>query len=124
MIAGTSQALREMNPDIRIVVPEPSSSAIISRGVKGNHTVEGICPGFVPPLLAEIQYSEVRTVNESAARKMARRLATEEGILAGTSSGLNLVAAIDLARELGPGHRVVTVACDSEMKYMASGLFG
>ncbi len=123
MLTGTAQALRKSNPAIRIVVLEPASSPVLSRGVNGNHHIEGICPGFVPPLLEAIAYDQVRTVEEAEARMMAKRLAAEEGIFAGTSSGVNVVAAIELATELGPGHRVVTVACDSGLKYMSGGLF-
>ena len=78
---------------------------------------------MVPPLLDKAYYDSVEAIEESEARSMAKRLAAEEGILAGTSSGLNVAAAIKLARELGPGHSIVTVACDSGMKYFASGLF-
>lgn len=86
--------------------------------------MEGIGIGMVPPLLQPEAYHEVRTVDESEARTMARRLAREEGIFAGISSGLNIAAAVRLARELGPGRTVVTVACDSGMKYLAGDLFG
>jgi cysteine synthase len=123
MLAGVSQELKKANPATRVVVLEPASAPLLSRGVKGSHTIDGIAVGFVPPLLEEAIYDEVRTVEESEARAMVKRLAAEEGIFAGTSSGLNVAAALALGQELGPGHTLVTVACDSGMKYLSSGLF-
>lgn len=123
MVSGVSQELKQASSGTRIVVLEPAAAPLISQGVKGSHKVEGIGVGFVPPFLKEALYDEVRTVEETEARRMAKRLASEEGVFAGTSSGLNVAAAIELGVELGPGHTVVTVACDSGMKYMSSGLF-
>lgn len=123
MVSGVSQELKQANSGTRIVVLEPAAAPLISQGVKGSHKVEGIGVGFVPPFLKEALYDEVRTVEEAEARRMVKRLASEEGIFAGTSSGLNVAAAIELGMELGPGRTIVTVACDSGMKYMSSGLF-
>src|SRR5476651_2097026 len=123
MIAGVSQALKAVDPNTKIIVLEPASSPVISKGIKGNHTVEGISPGFIPPHLKTAKYDEARAIDEQEGRDMARTLAAKEGIFAGVSSGLNVVAALQLAKELGPGHNVVTVACDSGMKYLAGGLF-
>ncbi|WP_448700251.1 PLP-dependent cysteine synthase family protein [Mucilaginibacter sp. AW1-3] len=123
MITGTSQVLKQANPETRIIALEPESAPLLSRGVKGTHTVDGIASGFIPPLLQYCDYSEAQTVNEAEARKMARLLAAKEGILGGTSTGLNVYAAIRIGQQLGPGHNVVTVACDSGMKYMSGGLF-
>jgi len=123
MISGVSQSLRAADPETRIVVLEPVSSPIITTGVKGSHRVEGISPGFIPAHLTPGVYDEARAIDETEARAMARLLAEREGIFAGTSSGLNVVAALQLAKELGPGHNVVTVACDSGMKYLAGDLF-
>jgi cysteine synthase A len=120
---GVAEALDEGGSDARIVVLEPSSSAVISGGEAGSHSVDGIGLGFVPPLLDADRYDEVRPVDEDAGRQMARRLAAEEGLLAGTSTGLNVVAALDLAGELGAGHTVVTVACDTGLKYLAGDLY-
>jgi cysteine synthase A len=89
----------------------------------GAHRVEGIGTGFVPPLLTPESYDEARAIDEGEARKLAVRLAREEGIFAGISSGLNVTAALYYARELGPGQRVVTVAVDSGMKYLAGDLY-
>jgi cysteine synthase len=123
MFMGVAQALRSKNEQTKLVVLEPASAPLLSKGIKGSHTVEGIATGMIPPLLEKAYYDSVEAIEESEARSMAKRLAAEEGILVGTSSGLNVVAAIKLAKELGSGHNIVTVACDSGMKYFASGLF-
>jgi len=121
---GVSGALRDAGSSARIVIFEPTATAVISGGEPGSHSVEGIGIGFVPPLLDEAGFDEVRPIDEAAGRAMARRLAREEGLLAGTSTGLNVVGAIDLACELGVGATVVTVACDTGLKYLAGDLYG
>ncbi|MVM31986.1 pyridoxal-phosphate dependent enzyme [Spirosoma sp. HMF4905] len=123
MLMGVSTALRAAGQATRIVALEPASAPLLSKGQPGSHRVEGIAIGIVPPLLAKDFYDEARAVDETDARQMARRLAKEEGIFAGISSGLNIAAAVQLAQELGPGHTVVTVACDSGMKYLAGDLY-
>lgn len=123
LVMRVAEALGEGGSDARIVVPEPSSTPVISGGDAGTHGVEGIGIGFVPPLLDHARYDEVRTVDEAAGRAMARRLAAEEGLLAGTSTGLNVVAAMELATEMGAGHTVVTVAVDTGLKYLAGDLY-
>lgn len=124
LLVGTARALEERGPAPRVVALEPASSPVISEGVTGPHCVEGIGVGFVPPLLDETLCDEARGVDEEEGRAMARRLAREEGVFAGTSTGLNVVGALRLAEELGPGHTVVTVACDTGFKYLAGGLYG
>ena len=124
LAAGVSIAMAEGSPSTKLVVFEPSSSAVISTGIAGTHSVEGIGVGFVPPHLQEDRYDEVKAVTEESAREMARRLASEEGLLAGTSSGLNVAGAVEIATALGPGKTVVTVAVDTGLKYMAGDLFG
>jgi cysteine synthase len=123
MIVGVSRALRAGNCAARIVALEPASSAFLTTGVGGGHRVEGIGVGFRPPHLTRDAYDEVRAIGEANARRMARRLAREEGIFAGTSTGLNVVAAVQLAAELGAGHTVATVAVDTGLKYLAGDLF-
>jgi cysteine synthase len=123
MLMGVARALRRANSQARIVALEPASSAIISTGEAGNHHVEGIGIGFVPPLLDASFYDEARGIDEGEARHMARRLAKEEGIFTGVSSGLNVVGALQLAQELGPGHIVVTVAVDTGLKYLDGDLY-
>ena len=123
MLMGVSRAVKARGAQTKIVALEPSSSPVLTTGKGGPHRVEGIAAGFRPPHLKDGQYDEVHTVDEQEARAMARRLAREEGIFAGTSSGLNVVAALQLARELGPGKRVATVAVDSGLKYLAGDLY-
>lgn len=120
---GVSEALRDAGSSARIIILEPAATAVISGGEAGSHSVEGIGIGFVPPLLDPARFDEVRTVDEAAGRAMARRLAREEGLLAGTSTGLNVVGAIGLAEELGAGSTVVTVACDTGLKYLSGDLY-
>jgi cysteine synthase A len=120
---GVSGAFAEAGADTRIVIIEPASTAVISGGEPGTHGVEGTGIGFIPPLLDADRYDEVRSIEEADGRAMARRLAAEEGALAGTSTGLNVTGAIDLAVELGAGKTVVTVACDTGLKYLAGDLY-
>jgi cysteine synthase len=124
MLMGVARVMRRLDPPPRIVALEPASTPVISKGRSGTHHVEGIGIGFVPPLLDKILYDEARGIEEDEARQMAWRLAREEGIFAGTSSGLNVVGACMLAQELGPGHTVVTVAVDTGLKYLSGDLFG
>jgi cysteine synthase A len=123
MLAGVSRALKEAGCAARIVALEPVSAPMLTQGHGGTHRVEGIAPGFVPPHLTAAVFDEARAVDEAKARQMARRLAQGEGIFAGTSTALNVVAALELARELGPGKVVVTVAVDSGLKYLNGDLF-
>jgi len=123
MLVGVSRALRAAKCGARIVALEPAESPLLTTGKGGAHRVEGVGVGFRPPHLRDSDYDEVRTVPEIAARAMARRLAREEGVLAGTSTGLNVAAAVQLAAELGPQATVVTVACDSGLKYLAGDLY-
>ena len=123
MLLGVSGALRERGCRARIVALEPAGSPMLTKGVPGPHHVEGIGVGFWPPMLTREDFDEARAIDETAARSMARQLAAEEGILAGTSTGLNVCAAVELARELGPGSVVATVAGDSGLKYLAGDLY-
>jgi cysteine synthase A len=123
MYVGVTKTLREVNENTLTFIVEPSSSPLIAKGIKGTHSIDGISVGFVPPLLKHSKYNEVLLIDESEARLIARRLAKEEGIFAGTSTGLNVAAALQLAKKLGKGKNVLTVACDSGMKYINTGLF-
>jgi len=123
MLSGVARALREGGSRARIVALEPSSSPAMTAGHGGAHRVEGIATGSIPPHMQDRPYDEARAVDEEDARAMARRLAREEGVFVGTSSGLNIAAAVKLASELGPGHVVATVAVDSGLKYLAGDLF-
>ena len=123
MFMGVAQELKKANGSTKTVALEPGSAPLLTKGTKGSHRVEGIGVGMVPPLLDKAMYDEAMAIEESAARNMAKLLASKEGLLAGTSTGLNVVAAIAIGQRLGPAHAVVTVACDSGMKYLSGGLF-
>src|SRR5688500_16437856 len=122
MLVGVSRALKAGGCRARIVALEPSGSPVLTAGRAGPHRVEGTAPGFVPPHLTPADYDEARAIDEDEARAMARRLAREEGIFAGVSTGLNVLAALQFAAELGPGRRVATVAVDTGLKYLAGDL--
>ena len=102
---------------------EPTQSPMLTTGKGGGHMVEGIAVGFVPPSLDLSLIEEVRAINQDVGFEMWRRLAKEEGILAGGSTGLNVVAALAIAKELGPGKRVVTVGCDNGIKYLGGHIY-
>ncbi len=123
MLMGVAGRLNAANPNVRLVALEPASSTALANGQVGTHSVEGIAVGFVPPLFDRGLAPEARAVDEGEARAMALRLAREEGIFVGTSSGLNVAGALKLARELGPEQTVVTVAVDTGLKYLAGTLF-
>lgn len=123
MLMGVATALRRAGAQTRIVALEPAESPMLTEGSAGPHGVEGIGVGKIPPLLDRALVDEVRCIAEATARETARALAAQEGIFAGVSSGLNVAAAIEIARELGAGHTVVTTAVDSGMKYLAGDLF-
>lgn len=123
MLVGVSRALKAGNSNAKIIALEPTQSPALTEGRGGAHRVEGIATGRIPPHLKRTDYDEARAIDEAEARAVARRLAKEEGIFAGTSTGLNVAAALQIARELGPGHRVATVAVDTGLKYLAGDLF-
>ena len=123
MLSGVTMALKAAGSHARIVALEPSSSPALTEGHGGAHSVEGIGTGSVPPHMAGKPYDEARAVLETDARDIARRLAREEGLFVGTSSGLNIAAAIRIAHELGSGKVVATVAVDTGLKYLAGDLF-
>ena len=123
MLVGVSRALKAGGSRARIIALEPAQSPALTEGRGGAHRVEGTATGSVPPHLTRSDYDEARAIDEADARTMVRRLAKEEGIFAGTSTGLNVAAALQIAAELGRGHRVATVAVDSGLKYLAGDLF-
>jgi cysteine synthase A len=123
MLAGVARALRGGGSRARIIALEPAESPAMTAGHGGAHRVEGTATGSVPPHMTAHPYDEARAIPEAEARAMAQRLARDEGLLVGTSSGLNIVAAIALARELGPGKVVATVVVDTGLKYLAGDLF-
>ena len=123
MATGVRNALEEADSSTRVVIFEPDSSPVISTGQPGVNSVEGIGIGMMPPLLDLDRFEEVRAISEEGSFAMARRLAAEEGLLAGGSTGLNVLGAVELAREIGPGRTVVTLACDTGLKYLAGDLY-
>ena len=123
MLMGTSRVLLRKPPKPRIVAFEPSTSSVLTGGKAGMHGVEGVAPGFVPPQFDRAVVSESRGVDEAEGRRMALALARQEGIFGGTSTGLNVAGALRIAKEVGAGHTVVTVAVDSGLKYLAGDLY-
>jgi cysteine synthase A len=120
---GVTRELRKRYPELRRVAVEPAESAILSGGKPGTHRIEGGGAGFWPPLLEAADMDEVVAVSTADAFAMARRAAREEGLWSGPSTGANLTVALELARRLGPGKRVVTPLVDSGLKYLAGDLY-
>ena len=119
---GTAKFLREKNPAVYCAVVEPQGS-VIGGGQAGPHEVEGIGSSFLPPVLDMSLANEVITVHDPEAFAMVGRLAAEEGVLGGSSSGANVAAALQVARRLGKGKRVVTIIPDAAERYMSKGIF-
>jgi cysteine synthase A len=117
-LRGTGEALRRRDARIRIVAVEPAESAVLSGGPSGAHKIDGIGAGFVVPLWRDGVADRIERVSTEDATTMALRLAREEGLFAGTSTGANVVAALRLAEELGSDATVATVMCDTGMKYL------
>jgi cysteine synthase A len=118
-LRGTGEALRRHNEQIRIVAVEPSESPVLSGGRTGAHKIDGIGAGYIVPLWQADSADRIERVSTDEAVAMANRLAREEGLFAGTSTGANVVAALRLAEQLEPGATVVTVMCDTGMKYLS-----
>jgi cysteine synthase A len=122
-IHGVARALRKHKPGLSVTAVEPSESAVLSGGPSGAHRIDGIGIGFVPPLWHRDEVDEILTASTDEAKAMARRLAREEGIFAGTSTGANVVAALRVARRLGPKATVATIVVDSGLRYVSTDLF-
>ena len=122
-IHGVTQTLREHDVNIKVIAVEPAESAVLSGNPTGSHGIEGIGIGFIPPLWNPKLVDEIQTVSSDDAQKMARRLAREEGIFAGTSTGANVVAALKVAEQLPSDATVVTIAVDSGLRYLSTELF-
>jgi cysteine synthase A len=118
-LRGTAEGLRRNNREIRVVAVEPSESPVLSGGPPGAHKIDGIGAGFVVPLWENGIADRIERVSTEEAVAMVKRLAREEGLFAGTSTGANVIAALRLAEELGPEATVVTVLCDTGMKYLS-----
>jgi cysteine synthase A len=117
-LRGAGEAFRRHNARIRIVAVEPSESPVLSGGPPGSHKIDGIGAGFVVPLWRKEMAEQIEQVSTDEARAMVIRLAREEGLFAGTSTGGNVIAALRLAEQLGPDATIVTVLCDTGMKYL------
>jgi cysteine synthase A len=117
-LQGTAEGLRRHNKKIRIVAVEPAESPVLSGGKKGSHKIDGIGAGFVVPLWRKDIADQIERVSTEEATAMALRLAREEGLFGGTSTGANLTAALRLAEQLGPQATIVTVMVDTGMKYL------
>jgi cysteine synthase A len=117
-LRGIAEGLRQHKEKVRIVAVEPSESAVLSGGKAGAHKIDGVGAGFVVPLWQEGIADQIEKVSTDEASAMALRLAREEGLFAGTSTGGNVIAALRLAEQLGPDATVVTLLCDSGMKYL------
>ena len=123
-LQGTATALRRHNPSVRIVAAEPAESPVLSGGTPGAHRIEGIGIGFMPPLWRVDDVHEVQSASTDESNEMARRLAREEAVFTGTSSGLNVIAALRVAARLGPNATVATLAIDSGLRYLSTDVFG
>ena len=122
-ITGVGRYLKEQDPAVRVIAVEPARSAVISGGERGQHDFQGMGPGFIPDNLDLAVLDGVRPQWEEDAFPLVRRLAREEGLFLGMSSGAIILAALDLARELGRGHRIAAIAPDDGARYLSTPLF-
>jgi cysteine synthase A len=122
-ITGVGHFLLAHNPLIHIAAVEPADSPVLSGGTPGAHKIQGIGAGFIPDVLDTSVYREIITVGNDQAIETARRLAREEGIFAGISSGANIFAALQVASRLGPGKNLVTILCDTGERYLSTGIY-
>jgi cysteine synthase A len=120
---GVANVLRRLKPSIKIVVVEPAESSVLLGGQAGPHKIEGIGIGYTPPLWEPTLVDDIVAVRTDDAKDMARRLAREEALFAGTSSGANVVAAIEVGERLGPKAKVVTLMSDSGLKYLSTDVY-
>lgn len=122
-ITGTGEALKEEYPDLHVHVVEPAGSPVLSGGKPGKHKLVGTSPGFIPKILNQDVYEKIHKIEDEDAYETARRLAKEEGILVGPSSGAAAFAAINVAKQLKPDEVVICIACDTGERYLSSDLF-
>ncbi|WP_423407713.1 cysteine synthase A [Heyndrickxia sp. MSNUG] len=122
-ITGTGEALKEEFPDLHVHVVEPAGSPVLSGGKPGKHKLVGTSPGFIPKILNQDVYEKIHKIEDEDAYETARRLAKEEGILVGPSSGAAAFAAINVAKQMKPDEVVICIACDTGERYLSSDLF-
>jgi cysteine synthase A len=122
-LQGVATALRRRNPHVTVVAAEPAESSVLSGGTPGAHKIEGIGIGSIPPLWRRAETSEVHSASTDESHAMTRRLAREEAVFTGTSSGLNVIAALRVAARLGPDATVATLAIDSGLRYLSTDAF-
>jgi cysteine synthase A len=122
-LRGVASVLKRKKPDVKIVAVEPAESSVLRGGPPGPHKIEGVGIGYTPPLWDPSIVDDVVAIPTEAAKEMARRLAREEGLFSGTSSGANVLAAFQVAERLGPGHSVVTLMSDSGLKYLHTDVY-
>jgi cysteine synthase A len=122
-LRGVATVLKQRKPGVRIVAVEPAESPVLRGGQPGPHKIEGVGIGYTPPLWEPALVDDVLAVATSDAKDMTRRLAREEALFAGTSSGANVVAALRVAERLGPQATVVTLMCDSGLKYLSTDVY-
>jgi cysteine synthase A len=122
-LRGVASVLRRHNPKVEIVAVEPGESAVLSGGPPGAHKIEGIGIGYAPPMWDAGLVNDIIPVPTADAEAMARRLAREEGLFAGTSSGANVIGAIRVGQRLGPGKSVATILVDSGLKYLSTEVY-
>jgi cysteine synthase A len=122
-LRGVTSVLKRHKPSIRIIAVEPAESSVLRGGKPGPHKIEGVGIGYTPPLWEPALVDEIVAVGTADAKGMARRLAREEALFAGTSSGANVVAALQVAERLGAKARVVTLMADSGLKYLSTDVY-
>ncbi len=120
---GVSTVLKHYDPRVHVVAVEPAESSVLRGGIPGPHKIEGVGIGYIPPLWEPSLIDEVIAITTEEAKAMARRLAREEALFAGTSSGANVAAALQVAAQLGPDATVVTVMADSGLKYLNTDVY-
>ena len=120
---GTTAGILDERDDVTVTVVEPAESPYFTEGEVGSHSIEGVALGIQPPFLEDGQYDDVRAIPEEVAYRYARQIARKDGLFAGMSTGMNVAAAVEVARERSPTDVVVTIAVDSGLKYLHGDLY-